>query len=47
MTENKPKIQGKSRFCGRPMRNARPAKKKFVTKVVGLKTHTFDIGSAK
>jgi hypothetical protein len=47
MTENKPKIEGKPRFCGRPTRNPGPAKKEFVTKVVGLETHTFGIRSAK
>jgi hypothetical protein len=47
MTENKYKIEENPRFCGRPARNARPVKKEFVTKVVGLETHTFDIGSAK
>jgi hypothetical protein len=36
-------IKGKPRFPRRPQRNAGPAKKEFVTKVVGLKTHTFDI----
>jgi hypothetical protein len=47
MTENKHKTEGNPRFCGRPARNAGPVKKEFVTKVVGLETHTFDIGSAK
>jgi hypothetical protein len=47
MAENKPKIKGKPRFCGRPARNTGPAKKEFVTKVVGLETNTFDIGSTK
>jgi hypothetical protein len=36
MTENKPKIEGKPRYCRRPARNVGPAKKEFVTKVVGL-----------
>jgi hypothetical protein len=47
MTENKSKTEGKPRFCGRPTRNAGPAKKVFVTKLLGLETHTFDIRSTK
>jgi hypothetical protein len=47
MTENKPKIEVKPRFCGKPARNARPSKKEFITQVEGLETHTFDIGSIK
>jgi hypothetical protein len=46
MTETKPKIEGK-RHPRRPARNARPAKKEFITKVLGLENHTFDIGNAK
>ncbi len=40
-------MKGNQGFCRRPTRNSGPAKKDFVTKVVGLETHTFDIGSAK
>jgi hypothetical protein len=43
MADAKPKIKGK-----RPARRpARPTRKEFVTKVVGLESHTFDIGNAK
>ena len=45
--EAKPKIEGAKRFC-RPMRAAgQPTKKEFITKVLGLESHTFDIGNAK
>ena len=41
--EQKPKVDGK-----KPNRRPfRPMKKEFETKVVGLETHTFDIGHAK
>jgi len=47
MLEAKPKIEGAKKFC-RPMRAAgQPTKKEFVTKVLGLESHTFDIGNAK
>ncbi len=46
MTDAKPKIEGK-RQSRRPARNGAPARKEFVTKVVGLESHTFDIGNAK
>ena len=46
MTETKPKIERK-RHSKRPARNAGPARKQFVTKVLGLESHTFDIGSVK
>jgi hypothetical protein len=47
MSEAKPKIEGAKKFC-RPMRAAgQPIKKEFVTKVLGLESHTFDIGNAK
>ncbi len=47
MSEAKPKIEGSKKFC-RPMRAAvQPTKKLFVTKVLGLESHTFDIGNAK
>ncbi len=42
----KPKIEGKHPYR-RPARSGAPARKEFVSKVVGLKTHTFDIGNAK
>ena len=47
MTENKPKIKGKPMFPCRPTRNLGLTKKEFVTRVVGLETHTFNIGNAK
>jgi hypothetical protein len=46
MTDAKPKIDGK-RPAQRPGRSGEPARKEFVLKVVGLETHTFDIGNAK
>jgi hypothetical protein len=46
MSEAKPKIEGAKKFC-RPIRAAGPTKKEFVTKVLGLKSHTFDIANAK
>jgi hypothetical protein len=47
MSEAKPKIEGSKKFR-RPMRAAgQPAKKEFVTRVLGLESHTFDIGNAK
>ena len=47
MSEAKPKIEGAKKFR-RPMRAAgQPTKKEFVTKVLGLESHTFDIGNTK
>jgi hypothetical protein len=46
MSEAKPKIEGAKKFH-RPTRAAKPTKKEFVTKVLGLKSHIFDIGNAK
>ena len=47
MSEAKPKIEGAKKFR-RPMRAAgQPTKKEFVTKVLGLESHTFDIENAK
>ncbi len=46
MLEAKPKIEGAKKFR-RPARAAGPTKKEFVTKVLGLKGHTFNIGNAK
>ena len=40
--EKKPKVEGK-----KPQRPARPQKKEFTSKVVGLAAHTFDIGHPK
>ncbi len=40
--EKKPKVEGK-----KPHRSARPQKKEFTSEVVGLATHTFDIGHPK
>ncbi len=45
--ETKPKIEGAKKFR-RPMRAAgQPTKKEFITKVLGLENHTFDIGNVK
>ena len=42
MSEAKPKIVGAKKFC-RPMKAAgQLIKKEFVTKVLGLESHTFD-----
>ena len=46
MTDAKPKIKGK-RPHRRPARNGAPARKEYASKVVGLESHTFDIGNAK
>jgi len=47
LEEAKPKIEGAKKFR-RPMRAARqPTKKVFVTNVLGLESHTFDIGNVK
>ena len=47
MSEAKPKIEGAKKFC-LPMRAAgQPAKKEFVTKVLGIESHTFDIKNTK
>ena len=47
MSEAIPKIEGPKKFR-RPMRAAgQPTKKEFVMKVLGLESHTFDIGNAK
>ena len=46
MTDAKPKVEGK-RPARRPARSGAPARREFVSKVVGLETHTFDIGNAK
>ncbi len=37
----------KKNFHCRSARNAGPARKEFITKVAGLKNHTFDVGNAK
>ena len=42
-----PKIEGKKNFNRKPARYAGLAKKEFVSKVVGLESHTFDVGEAK
>jgi hypothetical protein len=42
MTETKSKIEGK-RHPRRLARNVGPARKEFLTKVLGLESHTFDI----
>jgi hypothetical protein len=46
MSEATPKIEGAKKFC-RSTRAAGPIKKEFVTKVLGLEGHTFDIRNAK
>jgi hypothetical protein len=46
MLEATPKIKGGQKFR-RSTRAAGPIKKEFVTKVLGLEGHTFDIGNAK
>ena len=47
MLEATPKIEGAKKFR-RPMRAAgQPTKKEFVMKVLGLESHTFNIGNAK
>jgi hypothetical protein len=47
MSKAKPKIEGPKKFR-RPMRAVgQPTKKEFVTKMLGLKSHTFDNGNAK
>ena len=46
MSEVKPKIKGAKKHC-RPTRAVGPIKKEFSTKVLGLESHTFDIGNTK
>ncbi len=46
MTETNPKIEGKH-HSRRPAGNAGPTRKEFLTKVLGLESHTFNIGNAK
>jgi hypothetical protein len=46
MTETKPKFEGKC-HPRRPARNSGPARKDFVTKVLDLESHIFNIGNAK
>ena len=46
MMDAKPKIEGK-RPAQRSGRSGAPARKEFVSNVVGLETHTFDIGNEK
>jgi hypothetical protein len=43
MLEAKSKIEG-AKIFRRPTRAAGPTKKEFVTKVLGLKSHNFDMG---
>ena len=42
----KPKIEGARKYR-KPNRAVGPIKKEFSTKVLGLESHTFDIGNAK
>jgi hypothetical protein len=46
MSKAKPKFEGAKKFR-RPPRAAGPTKNEFVTKVLGLESHTFNIGNAK
>jgi hypothetical protein len=46
MTETKPKIERKH-HPRRPARNAGLVTMEFITKVLGLESHIFDIGNAK
>ena len=46
ISEAKPKIEGAKKFR-RPIKAAGPIKKEFVTKVLGLESHTFNMGNAK
>jgi hypothetical protein len=46
MTVTKPKMEGKHHLR-RPAKNAGPARKEFLTKVLGLESHIFNIGNAK
>ena len=46
MTEATPKIEGAKKFH-RSTRAAGLIKKEFITKVLGLESHTFDIGNVK
>jgi hypothetical protein len=46
MAKTKPKIEEKH-HSRRPTRNAGPARKEFITKILGLESHTFDIRNAK
>ncbi len=46
MLEAKLKVEGAKKFR-RPTRAGGPTKKEFVIKVLGLESHTFDIGNAK
>jgi hypothetical protein len=47
MTEAKPKIEGAKKFRQHMRAAGQPTKKEFVTNVLGLESHTFDIGNAK
>jgi hypothetical protein len=44
MSEAKPKIEGGKKYL-RPARAAGPIKKEFVTEVLELESHTFNIGN--
>jgi hypothetical protein len=46
MSEVKPKVEGAKKYR-RPTRAVGPIKKEFSLKVLGLESHTFDIGNAK
>ena len=46
MLEVKPKIKEARKYL-RPIRAVGPIKKEFSVKVLGLESHTFDIGNAK
>ena len=46
MSKATPKIEGAKKLR-RSTRAAEPIKKEFITKVLGLESHTFNIGNAK
>ena len=46
MSEVKPKIKGARKYC-RHTRAVGPIKKEFSTQVLGLESHTFNIGNEK
>ena len=47
MSETKPKVEKKGGARRPPRQRGGPTKKEFTTKVLGLESHTFDIGNAK
>ena len=47
MSDTKPKIEKKPGGRRPPRQQGGPTKREFTTKVLGLESHTFDIGNAK